>query len=694
MTSNCLIEIGTEELPPKALKTLSSDFSRLINEGLKSKGLAAQNSQSFATPRRLAVLLNNVPTQQPDKQIEKKGPALKAAYDAEGNPSKAAAGFARSCGVEVADLVQRETDKGIWLYYQGEEKGASLENLIAAIVDKALAQLPIPKRMRWGDRDDEFVRPIKWFVLMLDDNPVEAEIMGVRSGRQTFGHRFHAPQAIDIPTATDYERLIVSEGLVIVNFEKRKEKIKSQIELAAARLDGHARIDEDLLDEVTALVEYPVAICGEFEADFLQVPQEALVMTMQDNQKYFALFNQNNELMPFFITISNIDSKRPEVVANGNQRVIRPRFADAQFFFEQDQKTRLADRIEKLDTVIFQKKLGSIGDKVRRVSALAEWIADQIDADKHAVKRASQLCKCDLLTDMVGEFPKLQGIMARYYALHDNESEDVANAAEQHYWPKFAGDNLPLSKTGQAVALADRVDSLIGIFSIGQKPTGVKDPFALRRAALGVVRLLIELRLAINLPEMLQQSADLLEQQAGTSINASDAKQVVLDYIFDRLKGYYQDQAISADVVDAVAYDLPANLSDCDLRVKAVFNFQSNEAAPALAAANKRISNILKKQAGENAGAISTALLQNPAEKNLVDQLNKVKTSVDTAFANGEYSQGLEELASLRPAVDDFFEQVMVMDENPDLRNNRLAILANLQASFRGVADFARIQTG
>ena len=689
MNKDCLIELGTEELPPKSLKSLSQDFADLVQSALNTRGLAPAGVEVFATPRRLAMLLRDVPTQQADQSIEKRGPALQAAFDKAGNASKAAQGFAKSCGVTVDQLSRRETSKGSWLFFEKTEPGLSLAAILPNLVDDALAKLPIAKRMRWGTRSDEFVRPVKWLLMMIGSELVDGEIFGVRSAAVSYGHRFHAPGKIAITRAGDYEKTLCSKGLVVASFERRKTTIRSLIVKSAAKLGGHVKIEESLLDEVTALVEYPVAICGEFDAEFLKLPPEVLVMTMQDNQKYFAVFDQKQTLLPYFITISNIDSKKPEVVATGNERVIRPRFSDARFFYQQDLKQPLSNLRPRLDTVVFQEQLGSVGDKSERIARLASYIAGRLDADTDQVKRAAQLCKCDLMTEMVGEFPKLQGVMGRYYAGHDKEPKRVGEAIEQHYWPRYAGDNLPQSNISQCLALADRLDSLTGIFAIGQKPTGVKDPFALRRAALAVVRILIEKSLPLDLAELCHEASEGLAEK----IDADGIEAEVIDYIFDRLRAYYAEQGIRFDIVDAVACDQPTELWDCDRRIQALSQFQNNDAALVLAAANKRISNILKKTKLDPGVKVIVERFELKAEKQLYEQLVKLQARVEPLFTKGKYLQGLNELAKLRPAVDQFFDEVMVMVDDEIIKNNRLALLAQMSGCFRRVADFSRIQS-
>jgi glycyl-tRNA synthetase beta chain len=686
--SDCLIELGTEELPPKALQKLSAAFTDGVVEGLKTAGLDVAQVESFATPRRLAILLREVPLKQQDQVVEKRGPALQAAYDAEGNPSKALQGFARSCGVDVAELQQKETEKGTWLYFEQHKAGQSIQALLPDIVADSLAKLPIPKRMRWGDRADEFVRPVHWLVMMLDDSVIDATILGTQAGNQTYGHRFHAPQAMTLAQAADYEQQLLSDAYVIASFASRREKIRQQIIEAAQQLGGEVQMDEDLLDEVTSLVEWPSAICGRFDDDFLQVPPEALVTTMQDNQKYFAVFDAQQKLMPYFITISNIESSSPQTVSHGNERVIRPRFSDAMFFWQQDQKVTLSSRLQSLESVVFQQKLGTIAEKVIRVRALSGYLAEQLSADVSLAERAAELCKCDLMTDMVGEFPKLQGIMGNYYARLDGEADEVADAIEQHYWPRFAGDELPKVPAGQIVALADRIDTMLGIFAIGQKPSGVKDPFALRRSALGIIRILIEKQLALDIAELCRNAAKGLADK----VDASGAVDEVVEYIFDRLKAYYQDQQIRFDVVESVLATAPTELIDLHNRVVAVNEFLQQDAAVALAAANKRISNILKKQQSDIAATVVTDLLVETAEQQLFQQLEQAEASASGFFAQRDYLSGLNALAGLRPAVDEFFDHVMVMDEDEKLKQNRLALLHKLAGQFLQVADFSRIQ--
>ncbi len=544
-----LIELGTEELPPKALKKLSAAFTQGIVDGLKKAGFEINEAESFAAPRRLAVLIPAVAGSEPDRDIERKGPSLKAAYDEDGNPSKAVMGFARSCGVEVADLQQQETGKGTWLVFKASEKGKSLADLIEDIINQALSRLPIPKRMRWGNKTAEFVRPVHWLLLMHGDAVIDAEIMGLKSSARTYGHRFHAPAAITLATATDYQQKLATQGYVLASFAERKAHIKQQVITTGKQLGGEAVLDEALLDEVCALNEWPVAVAGEFEEIYLEVPAQALIKTMQDNQKYFPVIDRDGHLKNCFITISNIDSKSPEKVKQGNERVVRPRLADAKFFWEQDLKQPLESFNTALEKVVFQKKLGTIADKTRRVTALSEKIAAQLNANVDYVKRAALLSKCDLMTDMVAEFASLQGVMGKCYAQQAGEAEEVSLALDEQYKPRGASDDTAATTTGQILSLSDKLDTLVGIFAIGQKPTGEKDPYALRRASLGILRTIIERQLDLDLKELISYSAELLQHK----VDASSVEQEVFVYIIERLRAYYLDRNVSADVFDAVS---------------------------------------------------------------------------------------------------------------------------------------------
>lgn len=684
MLHDVLVEIGTEELPPKALKKLSDAFTAGIVTGLAEAGLAAVEVHAYAAPRRLAVWLKGVPKQQADQIIERKGPALAAAFDKEGNPSKAAEGFARSCGVAFADLQQIDTDKGGWLIFRQQQVGQQTTALFPAIVEKSLAALPIPKRMRWGSGTAEFVRPIHWIVMLANNTVIDAEILGIKTGRETRGHRFHAPAAVAITTPADYA-VQLGDAYVIARFEARRDMIKAKVEALATELGGTAIMPDELLDEVTGLVEWPVPVAGRFEERFLDVPQEALISTMQDNQKYFALVDADGKLMPNFITVANIESRDVAQISTGNERVIRPRFSDAEFFWTQDKKTSLESRREQLKKMVFQQKLGTLYDKSERVALLAADIAQRMGGDEALAIRAAQLGKCDLVTSMVFEFTELQGTMGCYYANHDGEAAEVASAMEEQYMPRFAGDELPSTATGRILALAERLDTLTGIFGIGQKPTGAKDPFALRRAALGVLRILIELQLPLDLADLLDKAADGLTPHLGSKPDTQEA----LDYILERLRAYYQEQGIGAELVEAVASLKPTQPLDFDRRVKAVAAFRQLTASESLAAANKRIGNILKKVEGNLPESVNPTLLQLEAEQTLASAVQYQENKVVPLFAAGQYEAALLSLAELREPVDKFFDDVMVMADDVDLKNNRLALLNRLRGLFLRVADLS-----
>lgn len=686
-----LVEIGTEELPPKALKGLSEAFASGIVEGLKSADLNHGAVRIYAAPRRLAVLVKGLDENQADKIVERRGPALNAAFDDEGNPSKAAEGFARSCGVAMDDLERSETDKGAWLVFRAKMPGQPTAKLIPDVVRAALDKLPIPKRMRWGNLDAEFVRPVHWVVLLFGDEIVEAEILSVKAGRETRGHRFHHPHTLYIGEPEAYAPLLETEGHVVADFAVRREAVRAQVLEAGAMLGGKAVIDEDLLDEVTSMVEWPRAIAGDFEKRFLDVPSEALISTMKSNQKYFHMVDAKGKLMPHFITVANIDSRDADMVRAGNERVVRPRLSDAEFFWTQDRKHRLDSHLERLKTVTFQNKLGTLHDKSARVARLARSIAQAMGANPEWAERAAWLSKCDLMTGMVGEFPELQGIMGRYYALHDREPEEVALAQDEQYMPRFAGDELPATPTGQALAIADRLDTVTGIFGIGQAPTGGKDPFALRRAALGLLRIVIERQLPLDLHALLEEAKVAL----GDKVEAKGVTEQVFDFMMDRLRAYYHDTGVAPDVFEAVLEQHPTQPHDFDRRVRAVTAFRKLPEAESLAAANKRISNILR-QAQEKHVAVSDEVNANalvePAEKALAEQVAALAREVIPLFDQRDYETALCKLAGLRAAVDRFFDDVMVMVEDSALRDNRLALLNSMRNLFLRVADLSRLQ--
>lgn len=682
-----LVEIGTEELPPKALRELELAFADGIRSGLSEASLKHGDIESFATPRRLAVRVKRIAAEQPDQEIRRRGPPVSAAFDASGAPTRAALAFAQTCGVDVAALTRIDEGKGPALFFLGSRKGASAVALLPGIVQASLDRLPIPKRMRWGSGEAEFVRPVHWVVMLSGSETIPATIMGLPAGNTTLGHRFHASKPIRVTSPQAYEKTLLDRGHVVAGFAERRSQIQRQVEQTATELGGRALIELALLDEVTALVEWPVAIGAQFDARFLDLPREVLISTLQDHQRYFPVEDAQGKLTSRFVAVSNIESLDPAKVRAGNERVVRPRLADAAFFWSQDRKQPLASLLQALDSVTFQAKLGSIGDKVRRVRTLAGEIAAAIGADRAMAERAVDLSKCDLLTAMVGEFPELQGIMGEHYARADGESEDVAVAIREHYAPRAAGDDVPKSFIGMAVGIADKIDALTGIFAIGQKPSGTKDPFGLRRAALGVVRTIIERTLDIDLRGLIERAAE-RQPVAATAISGD-----VYDYVMERLRSYYLDgaAAITTEMFDAVLATKPVSPLDFDSRLRALVAFLSLPEAASLTSANKRIANILRKAGEVQNGAIVPEALKEPAEIKLYDALRAQKDIVRNATAQREYSAALGHLAQLRSVVDSFFDQVMVMADDPAVRNNRLALLAELSRLFGGIADLSRL---
>jgi glycyl-tRNA synthetase beta chain len=684
-----LFEIGTEELPPKSLRRMRDALQAAIDSLLDECHLTHGASRSFATPRRLAVLVRDVPLKQPDRDVTRRGPALDSAFDADGKPTKPAEGFARSCGVSVDELDRLETEKGAWLAYNASETGKTAAEIIPEIIEKALRAIPVARRMRWGDSDFEFVRPAHWIVLLLGDKPLPVQLLGLTAGRYTRGHRFHHNEPIAIEAPADYADLLEKRGHVMADMEQRCDSIRTQVTEAGAALGGTARIDEDLLDEVTALVEWPVAITGSFEARFLDVPAEALISSMQAHQKFFPVSGPNGQLMPNFITIANIASHDPDQVQAGNERVIRPRLEDAAFFWAQDRKHSLASRAGQLDGMTFQQQLGSLGDKQRRVTALAGYIAEKQGFNKSQAQRAATLGKCDLVTSMVFEFPELQGIMGRYYAQHDGEDDAVAVALDEQYQPRHAGDELPASPIGQTLAVAERLDTLVGIFAIGQSPSGDKDPFALRRAALGIMRIVIERQLDIDLRELIDTAASLFP----ASVNTGAITDELFAFMMERLRSWYLDAGYETPVFDAVLARQPSRPLDFDSRIQAVKAFQALPESASLAAANKRIRNILRKAETDVPAQYRQDLLVEKAEQELAGAIATQADAVKPLFARREYTRALSLLAGLQAPVDRFFDDVMVMADDAALRDNRLALLNILSALFLQVADISLLQS-
>ena len=695
MSNNTLlIELGTEELPPKALRKLSNAFSQELLNGLLEAELITQkdadNAQAFASPRRLALSIKNVISAQPDQMIERFGPAVAAAFK-DGNPTPAATGFAKSCGVEVDQLVHADTDKGVRLSYNVKQTGKTTAELIPAIIEQAIKRLPIAKRMRWGAGSAEFVRPVHWLVVMHGANVIPLTILDIKSGNTSRGHRFHSDGELSIDHADNYEQVLNDKGHIIANFEKRQSMISKQVTELANSINGVIEEDQALLDEVTSLVEHPTAVLGSFDKDFLLVPQECLVSSMRDHQKYFHIIDKQGKLLPNFITVSNIQSKHPERVQEGNERVLRARLSDARFFWETDQKVKLHERVEKLDSVLFHVKLGSVLDKTKRIQKLAVKLSTQMNGDASIAERGALLAKADLVSDMVGEFDELQGIMGHYYADRDEEPALVGECIEQHYWPKFAGDQLPISVEAQSVALADKLDSLVGIYAAGEVPTGDKDPYALRRAALSVLRILIEQEHSLTLADLVSYSADIYSELQGITVD-SDTQAQIVNFIRERLKPHYQNQQIPTLVIKSVMACEPSSPLDFEHRVKAVNKFSSLNEATDLAAANKRIGNILKKQEQAVSNSVDESVLIEVDEKNLYQAINSIEKDCITLFDNGDYTQGLQKLASLRSPVDAFFENVMVMSDDKAQQTNRLALLKRMQQLFLRVADIGLLQ--
>jgi glycyl-tRNA synthetase beta chain len=812
-----LVELGTEELPPTALRGLEQAFAAGVRTGLEKAGLTHGDVVSFATPRRLAVMVKGLLARQPDQDIKRRGPPVSASFDGAGQPTRAALAFAESCGVSVEALQKLDEGKGSFLFFIGTKAGAAVTDLLPQIVQTSLDGLPIPRRMHWGSGTAEFVRPVHWLVMLYGQDVLPARLLETDAGNHTQGHRFHAPKPIRITSPAAYESALSERGFVLPDFAARRELIRERVSAVAAELGGRALIGDELLDEVTALVEWPVPLAGRFEHRFLELPREVLISTLQDHQRYFAVEDEQGRLMPSFITVSNIESRDPSKVREGNERVVRPRLADAAFFWAQDRKQPLAGRRDALDAMTFQVKLGSLGDKTRRVRALAGEIAATGVGDRSDAERAADLCKCDLLTAMVGEFPELQGIMGTYYALADGEAAEVAVAIREHYLPRGAGDELPETHAGLAVAIADKLDTLAGIFDIGEKPSGAKDPFGLRRAAIGLLRIVIEKRLDLDLRKLIgvalanvradveriraSKTAAASVGAAGTanagtpasaktgrvegnastmSIPASAAatpnggapvvsakvaeaiansgtassrdtggtgaattagpanaaaasrgatvrgggvsaapaaptkaakaaatgatstsEEQVYDFIMERLRAYYLERtpsgipgsapAFTTEMFDAVLATKPASPLDFDARLNALRAFLDLPEATSLAAANKRIANILRKAGELQRKDVDVESLKDPAEVRLFDAMRSLQQAVATALAQREYANALGRLAQLRPPVDAFFEQVMVMDEDPRLRANRLALLAQLHGLFIGIADLSRL---
>ncbi|HCR2984254.1 TPA: glycine--tRNA ligase subunit beta [Serratia marcescens] len=683
-----LVEIGTEELPPKALRSLAESFAANFTAELDNAGLEHGEVSWFAAPRRLALKVANLSAAQADREIEKRGPAIAQAFDAEGKPSKAAEGWARGCGITVDQAERLVTDKGEWLMYRAHVKGQSAQQLLAGMVSTALAKLPIPKLMRWGDSDVQFVRPVHTVTMLLGADLIPGTVLGIESARTVRGHRFMGEAEFTLDNADQYPQILQERGKVVADYEARKALIKRDAELAAQKIGGQADLSDSLLEEVASLVEWPVVLTAKFEEKFLAVPAEALVYTMKGDQKYFPVYDAAGKLLPNFIFVANIESKDPQQIISGNEKVVRPRLADAEFFFNTDRKKRLEDNLPRLETVLFQQQLGTLRDKTDRIQALAGWVAGQIGADVNHATRAGLLSKCDLMTNMVFEFTDTQGVMGMHYARHDGEAEDVAVALNEQYQPRYAGDALPQSLVACSLAIADKMDTLAGIFGIGQHPKGDKDPFALRRAALGVLRIIVEKNLPLDLQTLTEEAVRLY----GSKLTNAKVVDEVVEFMLGRFRAWYQEEGHAVDTIQAVLARRPTKPADFDARVKAVSHFRTLEAAAALAAANKRVSNILAKSTETLNDSVRASVLKDAAEIQLATHLVVLRDKLQPYFAAGNYQEALVELAALREPVDAFFDNVMVMADDAEVRVNRLTLLSKLRELFLQVADISVLQ--
>lgn len=683
--SDLIIELGCEELPAGSVVPMAQHLAKVLANALQENELCSAEPQIYATPRRIAALFTDVGERQPDTEVERRGPASAAAYK-DGKPTKALEGFMRSAGITVDQLSTIETPKGEWVVARQVQAGKTLAEVLAASLPEAIKTMPMPRRMRWGRSTHDFLRPVSWLLAMHGQTVLPLQVLGLEAGNQTHGHRFHAPDAITLTTPADYESALQT-ARVMADPVRRRAHIKNAVQEVAASLGGEPVMDEDLLDEVNALVEWPVALAGRFDAAFLEIPKEALIQTMQENQRYFALLDAKGGLMPAFITIANIESSHPETVVDGNERVIRPRFSDTMFFWNQDKKQPLSAHQPQLDRLLFQEKLGSVADKVARMTTLGEWLAAELSQDAGDVALAVSLCKCDLNTEIVKELPKMQGICGRYYATRDGHPAAVCEAMEQHYFPNKAGGPLPAGIVSQIVSLADKTDTLAGIFGLGMKPTGAKDPFALRRASLGIVRIMIEQKLDLDLDELLEQSLSIY----GDRLESPD-KAGMLAYVIERMRGYLVDQGYAADAIDAVLAKGLSRPLDIVARLEAMQQFRSSDAAGSLAAASKRIANLLKKVDGALPEEVDDALLSQAAENALLAELVARKPVIEQHLQARDYESAMQETAVLRQSVDTFFDEVMVMDDDLALRDNRLALLRQVNDLCCSTAELSLLQ--
>ena len=687
MAKEFLIELGTEELPPTQLRTLAESFASNFEAELKAAELSHEGVKWFAAPRRLALKVAALAESQSDKVVEKRGPAISVAFDEDGNATKAAQGWARGNGITVEQAERLKTEKGEWLLFKQEVKGKATSEIIVELAAQALAKLPIAKPMRWGNKTTQFIRPVKTLTMLMGSELVAGEILGVASDRTIRGHRFMGEQEFTIDSAEQYPAILEERGKVMADYEARKAIILAEAQKAAQAVGGIADLEDDLVEEVTSLVEWPVVLTAKFEEEFLKVPSEALVYTMKGDQKYFPVYDENKKLLPNFIFVSNIESKEPRYVIEGNEKVVRPRLADAEFFFNTDRKRPLIDRLPELDQAIFQKQLGTIKDKTDRITELAGYIAEQIEADVEKSKRAGLLAKCDLMTSMVFEFTDTQGVMGMHYATHDGEDAEVAKALYEQYMPRFAGDELPSTGVSAAVAMADKLDTIVGIFGIGQAPKG-SDPFALRRASLGVLRIIVEKGYNLDLVDLIAKAKSLF----GDKLSNDNVESDVIDFMLGRFRAWYQDEGFSVDIIQAVLARRPTKPADFDQRVKAVSHFRELDAAEALAAANKRVGNILAKNEAELAEIVNESLLAEDAEKQLAEKIAHYQVELAPAFAAHDYQTILASLADLREVVDTFFDNVMVMADDEAVKLNRLTMLSQLRSLFLQVADISLLQ--
>ena len=689
--SDLLIEIGIEELPAASVLPMADSLGSSLASALADAGFSAAIDkappQVFATPRRLAVLIKNVAAQQQDQAVERKGPSVAAAYDDKGEPSKALQGFARSCGVEPSELETVATDKGDWLMFKSTAIGLTLAAFLSEHLPKALKQLPSPRRMRWSDSDIEFLRPLRWLTALHGSELVPLQVLGLDSVPHTYGHRFHAPGELALASASAYSEQLRSQGYVLADYQERRQKVTQEVEQSARQAGAGVVMDAALVDEVTSLVEWPVAIAGRFDERFLSLPKEALIQTMEENQRYFALLEKDGSLNPGFITVANIESSNVASVKEGNERVIRPRFADTLFFWEKDREQTLEARLPQLEKVLFQKELGTLYDKTERLQSIASFLADRLNSDRQACERAAKLAKCDLVTETVGELAKMQGIAGSYLAQADGESDAVATALREQYLPLKSGGQLPETVTGQILSLADKTDLLVGIFGIGQKPSGAKDPFALRRAAVGLLRILIEGNHSVDLAELFNTAATAYGDRLAKPFKVDE----LIEFVMERLRGYYLDRGERYDVIDAVAAKGLTDMRDFNRRVTAIAGFRQSEAADSLAAASKRINNILKKASGA-AASINDEQLIEPAEKHLAESLQSIALELEPQFRAGDYIEAMRSTAKLRESVDNFFDNVMVMVDDETLKANRLALLTQVADLCSRTADLSQLQ--